>query len=285
MRLRNLLFVSALFSVSPSLWSGENVDLSTGLKLYHEKNYDAAQDEFERLDREFPNQPEILYHLGRTARRQKRFDEAARLLERCTRLAPNNAEYFLALGDAYGAIASRQRTLSAATRTCEALEKAVELAPKSEEARAALIDFCRSAPSIAGGGMKRAYDEANALRRLDAPAGTRLLAALFESEKRYDEAIAACEAALHNHPSDYSLLYLLGRLCVVSGSHLDEGIEALTKALEIEVPKGFPNHAFAHLRLGQLYQKKNERADARKHFEATLAEEPNNADAKAALGR
>jgi len=275
--------LTAMLAAPVAVGATESEDLTRALALYKQKDYDGAALQFAQLETQSPDDPQIAYYLGCIARRRKRSEDAVTYLEKATRLAPNNADYFVALGDAYGAIANQTRSFTAARQTCTALERAVELAPKSEEARAALITFCRKAPSLVGGGMTKAYDQAKELRALDAPAGTRLLATLYEGEKRYDEAIAACEDTLREHGDDYGLLYVTGRIAAASGTHLDEGIAALEKSLTLPAPEGFPGYAAAHVRLGQLYAQKNAPAEARRHFEAALQLEPTNKDAQTGL--
>lgn len=261
----------------------ESPDLAGPIALYKQKDYENAALGFAQFESEHPDNPSIAYYLGVIARRQKRYNDAVRYLEKATRLAPTNSAYFVALGDAYGAIANQTQSITAARQTCTALEKAVELAPTSEEARAALITFCRKAPSIVGGGMLKAYHQAKELRGLDAPAGTRLLATLYEGEKRFDEAIAACAETLRDHPDDYGLLYVTGRIAAAAGVHLDQGIAALEKCLTLPVVEGFPGYASAHVRLGQLYLKKDATTEARSHFEAALELDPGNKDATTGL--
>jgi cytochrome c-type biogenesis protein CcmH/NrfG len=270
-----LTALPALAEVSP--------ELTSAIGLYKEKNYDAANTALLALEKQAPNDAGVQYYLGRVARKQKRNDEAVIHLEKATQLASDNSEYFLALGDAYGAIASATRSFGAAQRSGQALEQAVRLAPRSEEARAALIDFCRQAPPIVGGGMKRAYAQAAELQKLDPAAGARLLAGLHLGERRPNEAIAVCSETLREHPHDYSLLYLIGRISVENGTHLEEAAQALEECLTLPVPTGFPSHAAANVRLGQVYSKIGDFATARRHFAAALQEEPDNADAKTGL--
>lgn len=278
-----ILLCAALTAVAIINLAAEAPDLTASIALYKQKDYVNAELGFSQLAGQYPEDPNIAYYLGRIARHQKHYDQAVSYLEKATRLAPTNAAYFVALGDAYGAIANVNHSFTAARQTCTALEHAVELAPTSEEARAALITFCRSAPSIVGGGMVKAYDQAKELRTLDAPAGTRLLATLYEGERRYDEAIAACEETLRDQANNYGLLYVTGRIAAASGTHLDEGIAALEKCLTLPAVEEFPGYAFAHVRLGQLYAKKSAMADARRHFDAALQLDPTNKDASTGL--
>jgi tetratricopeptide (TPR) repeat protein len=259
-------------------------ELSGAVELYRARNYEEATKALEQLRVAEPENPEIIYYLGLTARRQKRFDEAVRLLEDCVKRVPSNPDYHVALGDAYGALASKNRSFTQASRARSSFETAVALAPRSEKARAALIDYCREAPSIAGGGMGKAYAHAKEFQALEPAAGTRLLVILYVSEKRYADAIAACRDFLRSSPEDYTINYQLGRVAAISGSSPDEGIAALEKCLTLAVPEDFPGHAHVHTRLGQLYTRKGNAANARKHFEAALALDPNLAEAKEGLG-
>lgn len=258
-------------------------DLSAAISWYQKKDYKKATEELARWESQFPEDPELLFYLGRIALREKRSGAAVSYLEKATRIAPENASYFVALGEAYGLVANQSRSFTAAQQTCDTLEHAVALDPKNIDARTALIGFCRKAPSIVGGGMTKAYAQAKELQTLDAPLGARVLAALFESEKRYAEAFATCEEAVKAYPNDYGILFVTGRLAVGSGEHLDEGLSALEKCLALTPPEDLPGLAAVHLRMGQLLVKKNSFADARRQFEACLKEEPENKDARLSL--
>ncbi|HEY9153933.1 MAG TPA: tetratricopeptide repeat protein [Opitutaceae bacterium] len=263
--------------------AADSTDLAAAIASYHQKNNPAARAQFEKIIAADPKCAEAYFYLGKIERREKNFDAAAADEEKATQLAPDRAEYFIALGDAYGKLANESRSFSLAEQSCAALEHAVGLAPRSEEARAALIDFCRKAPSIVGGGLPKAYRQAEELRKLDGPAGTRLLITLYADEGRDTEAFQAGAETLKNHPDDYGLLFALGRLSASDATHLDVGEADLRKCLTLPVPEGFPDHTAAHLRLGQILQKQNRADDARAEFKAVLAASPDNAEAKAAL--
>ncbi len=259
-------------------------ELTAAIDLYHKKDYNAAATALRELQTKTPNDPELLYYLGKTDRKLENFDEGIQVLEKATELDPKNSEYFVALGDVYGGLANKPpRSFAAAQRCCIALETAVTLDPKSEDARAALIDFCRKAPTIVGGGMQKAYNQAKDFRIQNPVPGTRLLVVLYEADKNYDEAFTILFDTLKVHPDDYSLLYTVGRLAAKSGLHTGEGIIDLQKCLELPVPAKFPSHAAAHIRLAQLFIQEGDTASAQKNYEAALAEEPENQDAKNGL--
>lgn len=278
---RPLIFLILAFTTSAL--AAESPELSAAIDVYRKKDYAAAAAAFQAIEQKTPNDPEVEYYLGKTARRQNRLDEAVKYLVHATQLDPKNTAYFIALGDAYGTIANKTRSFPAAERSCEALETAVSLDPKNEEARAALIDFCRKAPTIVGGGTAKAYAQARELQIVNPVGGTRLLEALYEGEKKFEDAYDACVETLHHHPDDYSLLYAVGRIAAITGNHVEEGIVSLEKCIELPVPEKFPSHAAAHVRLGQLYSQEADVANAQKHFAAALSEEPDNKEAQAGL--
>src|SRR5690606_24652269 len=119
-------------------------------------------------------------------------------------------------------------------RKCHtALQKAVELDPASIQARNGLITFYREAPPIAGGGIAKAYEHAAAIRDLDPMAGSAIIAELYLSERKYDEAFNTYEMALAVNPRSYRILYLMGRTAAETGRNLDRGEQALRRCLEL----------------------------------------------------
>jgi cytochrome c-type biogenesis protein CcmH/NrfG len=263
--------------------SAQSAELTAAIATYHQKNDGAARAQFEKIIAADPKCAEAYFYLGKIERREKHFEAAAADQEKATQLAPDRPDYFIALGDAYGKLANESRSFSLAQQSCAALAHAVGLAPRSEEARAALIDFCRKAPSIVGGGLPKAYRQAEELQKLDAPAGTRLLITLYADEGRDVEAFQAGAETLKDHPDDYGLLFALGRLAAADGTHLATGEADLRKCLTLPAPEGFPDHTAAHLRLGQILQHQGRAEDARSECTFVLSASPDNADAKAGL--
>src|ERR1039458_7451445 len=84
--------------------------------------------------------------------------------ERATKLDPQKSLYHLWLGRIYGEKADRAGVLSAAglvKKIRNSFERAVELDPKSWEARTDLAEFYLEAPSIVGGGQDKARAQAD----------------------------------------------------------------------------------------------------------------------------
>jgi tetratricopeptide (TPR) repeat protein len=121
-------------------------------------------------------------------------DRGVPACERAVELDPHNSLYELWLGRVYGEKADRVGFLSAAPlakKVRGAFERAVELDPKSWEARTDLAEFYLEAPGIVGGGKNKAHQQADAIMLLN-PAMSHWVAARI-AEKEKDQAAAEQE--------------------------------------------------------------------------------------------
>lgn len=122
------------------------------------------------------------------------WDRAIAACEKAVSLAPNNAEYHLWLGRAYGEKADSVSFFSAAglaKKVRSEFEKSVALDPKNWAARTDLAEFYLEAPGIVGGGQDKARSQADALDALN-PAKAHWVRARL-AEKNKDNAIAERE--------------------------------------------------------------------------------------------
>ena len=167
------------------------------------------------------------------------------------------------------------RALRLARRGRELMERAVELAPDNIAYREGLVDFYRQAPSIAGGGLEKARAHADAIARLDPVRGAAWQASILVEEKKFSEAMAACDAALAARPDDYAALFNFGRTVAESGLRLDEGERALRGLLERVPRPGEPSHAGVWFRLGLIAERRGDREAALAAHREALRLEPN----------
>ncbi len=253
---------------------------------YQAKRYDEARATLSELTAAEPQNAEVHYHLGLVAMKTGDTDEAIRRFELATQLAPENSDYHMELGGAYGAKAEQVGLLSKMTwaKKCQAaLEKSVALNPDNLVARNGLVSYYRAAPAFVGGGLPKAYEQAEEIRRRDVPMGAAILAQLYIREKKFDDAIATLADATQSHPDNYHLHYLLGRTAADSGTHLDTGEQSLQRCLALTPGPRDPSHAHVHWRLGLIAQKRNDLPAARAAFEKSLSLDPNLPEARAAL--
>jgi tetratricopeptide (TPR) repeat protein len=155
-----------------------------------------------------------------------------------------------------------------------AYEKAVELDPRNIDARWSLMEFCRQAPSIAGGGTDKALVQANEIKKLDPSRGRIAVASVYVADKKYELAFGEFDQALQANPADYSALFQTGRLAAISGQQLDRGLGLLQQCLTQTPPEGQPGHAAVHWRIGNILERKSDPAGARAAYEAALRVDP-----------
>ncbi len=263
-------------------------DLPAAIALYDARRYSAAQHLFEKLAAVRPDDAEVNFRLGRIA---LWFDDEARsrgYLEKAARAAPDDARIQDALGDAYG-LAARHAALFGRiwwARKCEtAYRRAVELDPQNPDYHWSLLRYDEEAPSMAGGGIDRAYTEAAVIRRLDPVEGRIAFATLALNQKQAARAFQEFDEVLRGKPDDFVALYQIGRCAAISGEQVDRGIQALRRCLELPPPAGpgRPDYANVHYRLGNLLERKDDLAGARAEYAAMARTDPDFRPAKDTL--
>jgi tetratricopeptide (TPR) repeat protein len=198
-----------------------------------------------------------------------------------------------------------------------AWEKAIALDAKNLEARSSLIQYYLQAPGFMGGSVEKAKEVAGQMLKLKPAEGHRQLGNIYMNEKKiteaekefllmvkadptyvgglanfytgqkqYDKAFQLFEEAIQKNPADYLSIYQYGRTSAVSGLRLDKGEEYLKKYLTTYSPKpNEPSHAGANMRLGQIYEKRGNKKEAKRLYELAVKADSNLKDAKEGLER
>jgi tetratricopeptide (TPR) repeat protein len=234
------------------------------------------------------------------------WDRGIAACERARNLDPQKSLYHLWLGRIYGEKADRAGFLSAAglvKKVRTSFERAVELDPKSWEARTDLAEFFIDAPSIVGGGKDKARAQADALMSIN-PSMAHWVAAriaeknkdIAEAEREYRAAIAVShsgsrawfdlancmrhanrfdemETALHNLESgsvDRPEALMDGASILLrTGRDFPLAERLLRRYLSAPVEEG---PAFkAHDMLGQIFEKQGDRHAAAEEYRAALS--------------
>jgi len=256
-----------------------HADNAAAIELFNQRKYAEAQAAFE--ERIATDSKDITAHryLGRIAERQQKFDEALNHFETALILAPEDPQCLFEFGGASVTAAGKNGTslkaLSQANSGRNALEKAVELVPTNVEFRLGLGEFYLKAPEMVGGSIEKAYEQVDAIRKIDAPRALPLFAMLKAKEGKFVEASAAWEEVLKTTPDDFTALYNFGKMAAASGQNLDRGTEALKKCLTLP-SRGGVSPGLIHFQLGQICEKKNDVAGAREAYQAALKLEPLN---------
>jgi tetratricopeptide (TPR) repeat protein len=254
-----------------------------------------------------PTDAEANNLLCRTYFMFEEWDHGISACERAVNLAPQNSLYHLWLGRIYGEKADRAGFMSAAglaTKVRTEFERAVELDPKSWQARTDLAEFYLEAPGIVGGGKDKARAQAGVLASLNPAMAHYINGRIAEknkdtatAEREYRTAIEASHGGAHawlnlalfyrhqnrldemepalrtmeSRPLDRpESLMDGGSILLRTGRNYALGIELVRKYLSGPTVEEGP--AFkAHYILGQLLEKEGDRSAAAQEYRAALA--------------
>jgi tetratricopeptide (TPR) repeat protein len=235
------------------------------------------------------------------------WDRGIAACEHAVKLDPQNSPYHLWLGEAYGEKADHAGFLSGAglaKKVRTEFERAVELDPKSSEARADLAQFYLEAPSIVGGGKDKARTQVKALAGFDPAVADYVTGQIAEKEKDSAAAEHAYRTAIEtSHGSANAWLHLAQFMAHASRfDEMDDALRSMNSA-PIDHPEALMDGASlllhnardytlamrllrrylangpveegpafkAHDLLGQLLEKQADRHAAAEEYRAALA--------------
>lgn len=269
--LRALLLLAL---AAPAVFAVEQAVRDEVAGLFNQRRWAEAQVILEKITAAEPANAEAWSFLGQTFLARHEGEKAAAAFEKAAQLAPAHSGHQLQLGHAYGLAASKAGLLGKLgfARKCKAAyEQAVALDPANLNARWSLMEFCRQAPGIAGGGMDLAYAQAAEIKKIDPRRGRAAYASLYSHEKKFTEAIALYDEVLRETPGDPDALYHFGRLAAQTGQHLDRGLAALR---EIVAQPDRKNDARVHTFIGNILERQGDKPGAQAAYEAALAGDP-----------
>lgn len=202
-----------------------------------------------------------------------RIEEAVKLGEQCVAAHPQASACHLALGQALGTKALNNGIMSAmsyAGDIRDAFKKAVELDPRSAEARFSLLEYYIAAPGIVGGGKGKARDLAGQTAAIIPAAGQLMQAQLDIGEEQLARAEAAILAVQAGADEDIAekqsaLLARIGHL------HLREKRHADSERIFGLVQKRFPDSEHGWYGQGRLQQEQGRHREAIATYERALA--------------
>ncbi len=198
-----------------------------------------------------------LYLLGKIKVHCGDYAAAIKLLSRAVALAPAESDYQLWLGNSYAWAASTADLKQRAQwgrKSLRAYQAAIQLQPGNLSARLSLLNFYRHVPRLLGGGMARAHNEAEEIRRRDPLQGSYALAVLYAHEQHSAQAAAALAAVLANNPRHYGANVALGRLAIASGVGWPQGERALRLCLTLQPSENDVSHEQVAADLRQLVE-------------------------------
>lgn len=190
------------------------------------------------------------------------------------------------------------RLIALAMEIREDLDKALALAPEDVEVRLDLVRFHVMTPRILGGSLDDAREQAAEIARRDAPLGAFAAGYIAYREKEYGPARHAFQEAVRTakRPATKQLAltwlgwlsqetqqwaeafeafsqvegsgpYEIGRTAVFCNCELARGEKALKEYIAGKRTAEMPSLAHARFQLGLLYERRGDRAAARRELE------------------
>lgn len=317
-RLRNRLVLLVALAIAP-LWSFAG-SMEEGITRYESGDLQGARTAFAQALEQQPGNAKAAFMLGRTHLDENQPKKAVRWFERATEIEPESSHYHQYLGEALGRWMSEASTLTRMRKGGEvrkAFARAVELDPKNLGARMGLVTFYLNAPAIGGGGRDKAEQEARGIAALDVLAGHEAWLQIYLHEKEYGDALLELDAItridpgnenallmrgilltrqeqfeaaaahfsdwLEKEPEQMAAAYQLGRVSALSGVNPEQGEAALLRYLQHQPSRSDPPLAWAHFRLGQIYEHMARFDAARKSYRAALDADHGHTEARKAL--
>jgi tetratricopeptide (TPR) repeat protein len=225
-------------SLANSLLEPVNADLTAG----------NADDAIARLSSSLTANPadaEAHNLLCRVYYQEERWDEAIHECETAVRLMPQESEYHLWLGRAYGEKADKIHSIKAyglAKKVRDEFERAVQLDGANVDALSDLGEFYTAAPGIVGGGKQKAQNVAQTLERYGQAQAHQLKGRLAEKDKNLalaeTEFKAAVEASSQSADAWMTLASFYSR-----HKHTDQMLEALHAGIDADAKAAKPHGA------------------------------------------
>ncbi len=278
--------------------------------LLQKKEYTKAEVTLSSYLNNSPNDARALELLGDTYALQENWDEAIEMFEQLVEVDPLSANYHYKYGGVLGMKAMNSNKIIAfflVDDIEEELKLAAKLDPNHIEARWALIDFFIQIPNLIGGSKTEALKYAEELEVLSPVDGYlskgyiyeyndeldlaeqyyrmalevggsitcfQKLTSFYENQDRPLEAILTIEEANKNLDRN-SLNYQLGKICANYNLELEKGEMCLMKFIDnYSVKDGVPLK-WAYLKLAQIYKHKNDKNNALKWINKSLASQSN----------
>ncbi len=177
------------------------------------------------------------------------YKNAAESFEKALAISPNNSDYELWLGRAWGRRAETSGWLMApmhASKARQCFERAVTLDPKNHEAKNDLFDFYLNAPGFLGGGLERAAALAQTIANERPPEYQFEQAQLADRRKDYVAAEAHLRRAMELAPTQAGRVLDLARYVAKRGRLAES--DALFEQARKLAPS-LPRVAFAEARV------------------------------------
>jgi tetratricopeptide (TPR) repeat protein len=267
---------------------GASADFDAAMALVKERKYPEARAALQKIATAEPRNAAACYQLGMVIKMKgdtPALEEATQWLAKAVELEPNNALYLADFGGTSMQLAGRTRSVSAATKGREAMEKSLVINPDNLNAREGLFQFYTQAPWPIGSSSKAAA-QLEEIRKRDPDRATVLSVLGKTTAKEWAAAFKLCDEVLAKKPDNYTALYQYGRTAALSGQNLERGLANLKKCLALPPPTpASPTHSNAWQRIGNIEEQLKHPSEARAAYETALKLDPANRQAADALAK
>jgi len=315
--------VGLMSLIASVLALGATPDMARVRELINDRQdsgLEQAKSMLEQAVKQDPKNAEAQYLMAKTLYVLRDYEAAVAYAERAVALDSHNASYHVLLGKSSGAGARHGgffHKASSARKSKSEFEAAITADPKNLEARWALMDYLFEAPWIVGGNTKESFSQAREIGKLDASEGHIAMGELYrmqdklpDAENEYKLGVQADPAKVKAYlrlinflliqqrmkdaepyiakcaelaPQNVTVLYYVARANIAEGKNLDDAEKYLKMYLVRYPEETYPDRSYAHLRLGQIYEKKGKNDLAVKEFQEAVRLMPNLEEAKEEL--
>ena len=295
-------------------------ELEKGIELFKANKLTEAKISFEAYIKEHPDNPTAAIYLGRIYMNERNYDRSIDWFKKAVEINENSSESHHWLGRAYGQKAQKSSMFKQAflaRKVRQEFEKAVELDSTNIDAKFDLIQYYIMAPGFMGGSKEKAWKLARQIKMFDTLKGHQAFALIYQSNEKYDQAENEYLAAIREDPQNTNLqfnlglfqvhvkkydnaletfenilknnneylnaCYQIGKIGAISGKNHDRAEQCLKKYLQNKPAENSPSLAWAHYRLGMVYENKVRKDLARHEYKAALKLDAEHEKAKKAL--
>jgi tetratricopeptide (TPR) repeat protein len=256
-------------------------------RLITTRKYDEARTELQAQLKRAPGDDAAMECVGRLLLDQGESGDAVDWLEKAVAINAKNAQHHLSLGlalRAEGGKASMLRAPGLMTRMKTELEQAVALDPALVDARFALLQILVQAPAMMGGSIVKAREQSAELMKLNPMRGHFGYGLVAEQEKDFAGAEKEFLAAIAVRP-DSDVVYGATGAFYRRRERWKDAIVMYEKQLKAMPKDVTPTRiSNAHYFLGMAQDKSGHADKAKAEYQAAIAANPKNEDAKKALG-
>jgi len=211
-------FTAALLCVFPLL-AESSAELEHARKLYRYTDYSGSLQVLAAIQ---PKDGAVYALIGRNLYMQGEYKKATESLEKAMAAEPDNSDYALWLGRAYGRRAETSSPFTAmpnASKARQNFEKAVRLNSRSMDALSDLFEYYLEAPGFMGGGLEKAIAAAQQIGEVDPVEGHWAQARLAEKKKEFHTAEEHLQRAAQMAPLQVGKLVELAKFLAKQGRY------------------------------------------------------------------